>query len=68
MKLLLYDTEMQTANGYLPRAISEAARQLLGEGNALLCDHAEVVAEAASGTWDGLLAIGGAGADRHLLE
>ena len=24
MKLLLYDTEMRTANGYLPRAISQA--------------------------------------------
>ncbi|MBM5792356.1 MAG: glycosyltransferase [Cyanobacteria bacterium K_DeepCast_150m_m2_101] len=68
MKLLLYDTEMQTANGYLPRAITQAAAQLLGEGNALLCDHASVVEQAASGTWDGLLAIGGAGADRHLLE
>jgi glycosyltransferase involved in cell wall biosynthesis len=68
MKLLLYDTEMQTANGYLPQAISEAARQRLGPANVLLCDHGTVVAEAASGHWDGLLAIGGAGADRHLLE
>lgn len=68
MKLLLYDTEMQSANGYLPRAITQAATQLLGEGNAQLCDHASVVEQAASGAWDGLLAIGGAGADRHLME
>jgi hypothetical protein len=68
MKLLLYDTEMQSANGYLPRAITEAARQELGKENVRLCGHADVVAQAASGRWDGLLAIGGAGADRHLLE
>ncbi|MFU8884721.1 MAG: glycosyltransferase [Cyanobacteriota bacterium] len=67
MKLLLYDTEMRTANGYLPRAISRAAEGLLGASNVQLCDHASVVAEAASGAWDGLLAIGGAGADRHLM-
>jgi hypothetical protein len=67
MKLLLYDTEMRTANGYLPRAIASAAEGLLGTSNMQLCDHASVVAEAASGAWDGLLAIGGAGADRHLM-
>ena len=67
MKLLLYDTEMRTANGYLPRAIASAAEGLLGASNVQLCDHASVVAAAASGVWDGLLAIGGAGADRHLL-
>ena len=67
MRLLLYDTEMRTANGYLPRAIASAAEGLLGASNVQLCDHASVVAAAASGAWDGLLAIGGAGADRHLL-
>ncbi len=67
MRLLLYDTEMRTANGYLPRAMASAAEGLLGAGNVQLCDHASVVAEAASGAWDGLLAIGGAGADRHLM-
>ena len=68
MRLLLYDTEMRTANGYLPRAIASAAEGLLGTSNVQLCDHASVVAAAASGAWDGLLAIGGAGADRHLLS
>ena len=68
MRLLLYDTEMRTANGYLPRAIASAAEGLLGASNVQLCDHASVVAAAASGAWDGLLAIGGAGADRHLLS
>ena len=67
MRLLLYDTEMRTANGYLPRAIASAAEGLLGASNVQLCDHASVVEQAASGSWDGLLAIGGAGADRHLL-
>lgn len=67
MKLLLYDTEMHSANGYLPRAITQAAANLLGQANVQLCDHGTVVPLAASGAWDGLLAIGGAGADRHLL-
>ena len=67
MRLLIYDTERETANGYLPRAITRAAQELLGEADAKLCDHADVVALAASGHWDGLLAIGGAGADPHLL-
>ena len=67
MRLLIYDTERETAKGYLPRAITRAAQVLLGEGDAQLCDHADVVALAASGHWDGLLAIGGAGADPHLL-
>jgi len=67
MRLLVYDTEMATANGYLPRAVAMAAGKLLGRANVLLCNHAEVVEQAASGDWDGLLAIGGAGADRHLM-
>lgn len=67
MRLLIYDTERESANGYLPRAITKAALALLGKDNAQLCDHGEVVACAASGHWDGLLAIGGAGADPHLL-
>jgi glycosyltransferase involved in cell wall biosynthesis len=67
MRLLIYDTEMRSANGYLPRAIATAAEGLLGAANVRLCDHASVVKLAASGDWDGLLAIGGAGADRHLI-
>lgn len=67
MRLLIYDTEMRTANGYLPRAVAIAAAKLLGSSNVQLCDHAQVVDQAASGGWDGLLAIGGAGADRHLM-
>ena len=67
MRLLIYDTEMRTANGYLTRAVAIAAGKLLGSSNVLLCDHAEVVVQAASGAWDGLLAIGGAGADRNLM-
>ncbi|MFM7286828.1 MAG: glycosyltransferase, partial [Cyanobium sp.] len=67
MRLLIYDTEMRSANGYLPRAIATAAEELLGPANVHLCDHASVVTLAASGAWDGLLAIGGAGADRHLI-
>jgi len=67
VRLLIYDTEMCTANGYLPRAVAIAAAKLLGSGNVQLCDHAQVVDRAASGAWDGLLAIGGAGADRHLM-
>ena len=67
MRLLLYDTEMRSANGYLVRAITKAAQRTLGADRVLLCDHASVVPLAASGQWDGLLAIGGAGADRHLL-
>lgn len=68
MRLLIYDTERETANGYLPRAITKAAQALLGESHALLCDHGQVVACAGSGQWDGLLAIGGAGGDPHLLS
>ena len=67
MRLLIYDTEMRSANGYLPRAIAKAAEGLLGSGDVRLCDHATVVGLAASGAWDGLLAIGGAGADLHLI-
>lgn len=67
MKLLIYDTEMRTANGYLPQAISIAAGKLLGRSNVHLCGHHQVVEQAASGAWNGLLAIGGAGADRHLM-
>jgi glycosyltransferase involved in cell wall biosynthesis len=67
MRLLIYDTEMRSANAYLPRAIATAAEGLLGPANVCLCDHASVVNLAASGAWDGLLAIGGAGADRHLI-
>ncbi|QVL53543.1 MAG: glycosyltransferase [Cyanobium sp. M30B3] len=67
MRLLIYDTEMRSANGYLPRAIATAAEGLLGPGDVRLCDHATVVGLAASGAWDGLLAIGGAGADHHLI-
>jgi glycosyltransferase involved in cell wall biosynthesis/spore maturation protein CgeB len=67
MRLLLYDTEMRSANGYLPRAIATAAEGLLGPAHVRLCDHASVVGLAASGAWDGLLAIGGAGADLHLI-
>ncbi|MGL6135605.1 MAG: hypothetical protein ACRC1L_15685, partial [Prochlorococcaceae cyanobacterium] len=67
MRLLIYDTEMRTANGYLPRAIAMAAEKLLGRSNVQLCGHDEVVKQAASGAWNGLLAIGGAGADRHLM-
>jgi glycosyltransferase involved in cell wall biosynthesis/spore maturation protein CgeB len=67
MRLLIYDTERETANAYLPRAIYKAAQGMLGECNAHLCDHSEVVNLAGSGEWDGLLAIGGAGADPHLL-
>ncbi|TVS05312.1 MAG: glycosyltransferase [Cyanobium sp. PLM2.Bin73] len=67
MKLLIYDTEMRTANGYLPQAIAMAAGKLLGRSNVHLCGHHQVVEQAASGAWNGLLAIGGAGADRHLM-
>ena len=67
MRLLIYDTEMRTANAYLPRAILSAAGKLLGASNIQLCNHAEVVEQAASGKWDGLLAIGGAGADQHIM-
>ena len=67
MRLLIYDTEMSTANAYLPKAITNAASQILGSSNVKLCSHAEVVKHAASGDWDGLLAIGGAGADRHIM-
>ena len=63
MRLLIYDTEMQTANGYLPKAIVTAAGKLLGASNVHLCGHEEIVENAASGAWDGLLAIGGAGAE-----
>ena len=67
MRLLIYDTEMQTANGYLPKAIVTAAGKLLGASNVHLCGHEEIVENASSGAWDGLLAIGGAGADRHIM-
>ncbi len=67
MRLLIYDTERETANGYLPRAISKAAQNSLGKSNVRLADHKDVVQLAASDQWDGLLAIGGAGADPHLL-
>jgi glycosyltransferase involved in cell wall biosynthesis len=67
MRLLIYDTEMRSANGYLPQAIATAAKGLLGDSHVRLCDHGSVVGLAASGAWDGLLAIGGAGADRYLI-
>ena len=67
MRLLIYDTEMQTANAYIPNSIATAASKLLGASNVHLCSHYDVVKYAASGAWDGLLAIGGAGADRHIL-
>ena len=68
MRLLIYDTEMQTANAYLLRAISIAASKQLGATNVHLCSHHDVVEHAASGAWDGLLAIGGAGADLHIIN
>ena len=67
MRLLIYDTEMQTANAYIPNAIATAASKLLGASNVHLCSHNNVVQYAASGVWDGLLAIGGAGADQYIL-
>lgn len=36
MRLLIYDTEMRSANGYLPRAIAKAAEGLLGSGDVRL--------------------------------
>ena len=68
MRLLIYDTEMQTANAYLPRAIAVAAANKLGAKNVHHCTHYDVVEYAASGEWDGLLAIGGAGADFHIMS
>ena len=68
MRLLIYDTEMQTANAYLLRSISTAAGKLLGVTNVHLCSHHDVVEYAASGAWDCLLAIGGAGADLHIIK
>ena len=68
MRLLIYDTEMQTANAYLLRSIATAAGKLLGATNVYLCSHHDVVEYAASGDWDGLLAIGGAGADLHIIK
>ena len=67
MRLLIYDTEMQTANAYLPNAITAAAHKLLGISNVHFCCHMDVVEHASSGKWDGLLAIGGAGADLHIM-
>jgi glycosyltransferase involved in cell wall biosynthesis/spore maturation protein CgeB len=67
MRLLVYDTEMQTANGYLPRAIVKAASKLIGHDNVQLASHANVVELAKSNDWQALLAIGGAGADKHIL-
>ena len=67
MILLIYDTEMQTANAYLPNAITAAAHKLLGISNVHFCCHMDVVEHASSGKWDGLLAIGGAGADLHIM-
>jgi len=67
MRLIIYDTEMRTANGYLARAVAIAAGKLLGGSNVRICGHAQVVEQASSGAWDGLLAIGGAGADCHLI-
>ena len=55
MRLLIYDTEMQTANAYLPQAIAVAARKLLGVSNVHVCSHDDVIKHAASGAWDGLL-------------
>ena len=68
MRLLIYDTEMQTANAYLPQAIAVAARKLLGVSNVHVCSHDDVIKHAASGAWDGLLAIGGAGSDLHIMS
>lgn len=68
MRLLIYDTEMQTANAYLLRSISTAAGKLLGVTNVHLCSHHDVVEYAASGAWDCLLAIGGAGSDLHIIK
>ena len=66
MRLLIYDTEMQTANAYIPNAIATAASKLLGASNVHLCSHNNVVQYVASGVWDGLLAIGGAGGSIYL--
>ena len=49
MRLLIYDTEMQTANAYIPNAIATAASKLLGASNVHLCNHCNVVKYAASG-------------------
>ena len=67
-RLLVYDTEMRSANGYLPKAIEKAACRVLGQQNAKLVDHIDVVHQARSGGWDILLALGGAGADRNILQ